>query len=77
MFSDGVEEDAVYSWYRALYELFHSAGFRLYHSQASDPLCLQTTIMESCTYYLSWIRKPPSHVFVMYPPAVDGNCLAL
>ncbi|XP_005106348.1 uncharacterized protein LOC101854600 [Aplysia californica] len=70
---DKVEEDDIYSWYRALYGLFHTAGFRLYHSSTSDPLCLQATIMESCIYYMSWVRKPPPHILVMYPPAIDGS----
>ncbi|RUS72321.1 hypothetical protein EGW08_019913 [Elysia chlorotica] len=70
---DKLDEDFIYSWYRVLYALFTTAGFRLFHTSASDSLCLQDTIMESCTYYLSWIKKPPPHVFVMYPPAIDGS----
>lgn len=31
--------------------------------------------MESCKYYLSWLRSPPPQVFVLYPPAIDGKFL--
>ncbi|GFO34686.1 methyltransferase-like protein 24 [Plakobranchus ocellatus] len=70
---DKLEEDFIYSWYRVLYALFTTAGFRLFHTSASDMLCLQDTVMESCSYHLSWVKKPPPHVFVMYPPAIDGS----
>uniref|UniRef100_A0A2C9LBP9 Uncharacterized protein n=1 Tax=Biomphalaria glabrata TaxID=6526 RepID=A0A2C9LBP9_BIOGL len=70
---DKLEEDYIYSWYRALYALFHTAGFRLYHTATSETLCLEDTMMESCKYYLSWIRDIPPHIFVMYPPAIDGS----
>ncbi|KAL5007364.1 hypothetical protein ScPMuIL_016170 [Solemya velum] len=70
---DKVDDDYLYSWYRALYKLFHVEGFRLYHTSASDPLCLQVTLMESCIYYLSWIRNPGPRAFILYPPAMDGS----
>ncbi|KAL4238172.1 hypothetical protein ACF0H5_002884 [Mactra antiquata] len=70
---DKVDDDYLYSWYKALYELFHKQGFRLYHTTASDTLCLQVTLMESCTYYLSWIRDPGPETFILYPPAIDGS----
>ncbi|KAH9509362.1 hypothetical protein Btru_046845 [Bulinus truncatus] len=70
---DKLEEDFIYSWYRVLYALFHTTGFRLYHTATSEPLCLEDTMMDSCKYYLSWIRDLPPHIFVTYPPAIDGS----
>ncbi|CAL1529421.1 unnamed protein product [Lymnaea stagnalis] len=70
---DKLDEDYIYSWYRVLYALFHTAGFRLYHTATSEPLCLQDTMMESCKYYLSFVQLLPPHTFVMYPPAIDGS----
>ena len=72
--SDKIDEDYLYRWYRTLYLLFHEAGFRLYHTSASDPLCLQVTMMESCRYYMSWVQNPGPKTFVVYPPAIDGMC---
>ena len=72
-FSDKVDDDYLYSWYRALYMLFQNQGYRLYHSGASDSLCLQVTLMESCVYYLSWIRDPGPQTFILYPPSIDGK----
>lgn len=71
--SDKVDDDYLYSWYRSLYNLFHLSRFRLYHTSASDQLCLQITLMESCTYYMSWIRDPGPQTMVLYPPAIDGR----
>jgi len=76
VFSSTVEkldDDYLYNWYRALYELFYKQGFRLYHTSSHDSLCLQVTMMESCMYYLSFIRNPGSHVFVLHPPADYGK----
>lgn len=70
---DKVDDDYLYSWYRSLYNLFHLSRFRLYHTSASDQLCLQITLMESCTYYMSWIRDPGPQTMVLYPPAIDGS----
>ena len=71
--SEKVDDDYLYSWYRALYMLFQNEGYRLYHSGASDSLCLQVTLMESCIYYLSWIRDPGPQTFILYPPSIDGK----
>lgn len=73
IFIDKVDDDFLYSWYQALYMLFHEQGFRLYSSRASDYQCLQVTLMESCIYYLSWIRDPGPETFILYPPAIDGS----
>lgn len=73
LYVDKVDDDYLYSWYRALYMLFHNEGYRLYHSGASDTLCLQVTLMESCIYYLSWIRDPGPQTFILYPPSIDGS----
>ncbi|KAH3848232.1 uncharacterized protein LOC127873875 [Dreissena polymorpha] len=73
LYIDKVDDDYLYSWYRALYMLFHTAGFRLYHTTASDGLCLQVTLMESCVYFLSWTRDPGPDYFILYPPAIDGS----
>ncbi|XP_045166169.2 uncharacterized protein LOC123529728 [Mercenaria mercenaria] len=73
LYIDKVDDDYLYSWYKAFYELFHHEGFRLYHTAASDTLCLQVTLMESCVYYLSWIRDPGPETFILYPPAIDGS----
>ncbi|KAK7105135.1 hypothetical protein V1264_019737 [Littorina saxatilis] len=70
---DKIDEYYLYSWYKTLYTLFHSAGFRLYHTSASSNLCLQVTMMESCRYFMSWVRNPGPRTFVLYPPAVDGS----
>lgn len=71
---DKVDDDSyLYGWYKTLYSLFHSAGFRLYHTKASSPLCLQVTMMESCRYFTSWVRDPGPHTFIYYPPAMDGS----
>ncbi|XP_033735824.1 uncharacterized protein LOC117324193 [Pecten maximus] len=70
---DKVDDDYLYSWYRALYNLFHDAGFRLYHTAANDQLCLQVTLMESCVYYMSWVRDPGPRASILYPPAQDGS----
>jgi len=29
--------------------------------------------MESCVYYMSWIRDPGPEIFVLHPPAIDGS----
>nr|KAG5699674.1 hypothetical protein BaRGS_022072 [Batillaria attramentaria] len=68
-----VDDNYLYGWYKTLYSLFHSAGFRLYHTAASSPLCLQVTMMESCRYFTSWVRNPGPRTFVYYPPAIDGS----
>lgn len=73
--TDKVDDDYLYNWYRALYNLFHDAGFRLYHTVANDQLCLQVTLMESCVYYMSWVRDPGPRAFILYPPAQDGKCI--
>ncbi|KAK3591605.1 hypothetical protein CHS0354_013788 [Potamilus streckersoni] len=73
IYVDKVDDDYLYSWYRVLYNLFHSENFRLYHSASSDPLCLQVTLMESCVYYMSWIKDPGPQTFILYPPAIDGS----
>ncbi|CAG2228101.1 unnamed protein product [Mytilus edulis] len=70
---DKVDDDHLYSWYRSLYNLFHKSRFRLYHTSASDQLCLQVTLMESCTYYMSWVRDPGPQTMILYPPAIDGS----
>nr|KAG5714407.1 hypothetical protein BaRGS_006853 [Batillaria attramentaria] len=70
---DKVDDNYLYGWYKTLYSLFHSAGFRLYHTAASSPLCLQVTMMESCRYFTSWVRNPGPRTFVYYPPAIDGS----
>ncbi|KAJ8309351.1 hypothetical protein KUTeg_014225 [Tegillarca granosa] len=70
---DKADDEYLYNWYRTLYNLFHQAGFRLYHTAASDQLCLQVTLMESCVYYMSWIKDPGPRTFVLYPPALDGS----
>lgn len=73
---DKNDEDYLYNWYRSLYNLFYEQGFRLYRTTPSSPLCVQVTVMESCVYWLSWIKNPGSEVFVMHPPA-DFGTLAL
>lgn len=73
MYIDKIDEDYLYNWYRALWELFYKAGFRLYHTTAADSLCLQVTMMESCLYYLSWVRNPGPKAFILHPPADDGT----
>lgn len=73
LYLDNDDDDYLYSWYRALYNLFDVAGFRLYHTSASDPLCLQVTMMESCIYYMSWIKNPGTRTFILHPPAIDGS----
>lgn len=70
---DKVDDDYLYSWYRSLYNLFHQSRFRLYHTSASDQLCLQITLMESCTYYMSWVKDPGPQTMVLFPPAIDGS----
>ncbi|ESO93487.1 hypothetical protein LOTGIDRAFT_161590 [Lottia gigantea] len=70
---DKIDDDYLYHWYRTLYIVFYEAGLRLYHTGASDSLCLQVTMMESCRYYLSWIRNPGPTVPIMYPPSIDGS----
>ncbi|XP_061173841.1 uncharacterized protein LOC133182961 [Saccostrea echinata] len=70
---DKIDDDYLYAWYRTLYNLFHKANFRLYHTATSNQLCLQVTLMESCLYYMSWIKSPSPRAFIMYPPAVDGT----
>lgn len=70
---DHIYDDYLYGWYKTLYTIFHSAGFRLYHTSASSPLCLQVTLMESCHYFMSWVQNPGPQTFVMYPPAIDGS----
>ena len=71
--ADKIDEDYLYNWYRALWELFYKAGFRLYHTTAADSLCLQVTMMESCIYYLSWVHNPGPRVFILHPPADYGK----
>ncbi|XP_076441708.1 uncharacterized protein LOC143280864 isoform X2 [Babylonia areolata] len=70
---DKVDESYLYNWYKTVYVLFHQAGFRLYHTSASSPLCLQVTMMESCHYFMSWVRDPGPQAAVLYPPAMDGS----
>ncbi|XP_067681812.1 uncharacterized protein [Haliotis asinina] len=70
---DKIDDDYLYNWYRSLYVLFHEAGFRLYHTSASDHLCLQVTMMESCRYFMSWVKNPGPRTFILYPPAIDGS----
>lgn len=71
--TDKLDEDLLYNWYRALHDLFYSQGMRLYHTSSRDPLCVQVTLMESCMYYLSFIRDPGPRSFVLYPPADYGE----
>ncbi|ELT94541.1 hypothetical protein CAPTEDRAFT_205016 [Capitella teleta] len=73
MYIDKLDEDLLYNWYRALHDLFYSQGMRLYHTSSRDPLCVQVTLMESCMYYLSFIRDPGPRSFVLYPPADYGE----
>ncbi|XP_013400073.1 uncharacterized protein LOC106166152 isoform X2 [Lingula anatina] len=73
---DKLDDDYLFNWYRSLYNLFYHQGFRLYHTSASSPLCLQVTVMESCVYWLSWIQNPGEQMFVMHPPA-DAGALEL
>ena len=70
--ADKLDEDYLYSWYRVVYGLFYKQGLWLYHTASSDSLCLQVTMMESCVYYMSFVRNPGSHVFVLHPPADYG-----
>ncbi|XP_064622374.1 uncharacterized protein LOC135484673 [Lineus longissimus] len=70
---DKLDDDYLYSWYKALHELFYREGFRLYHTAASHNLCLQVTMMQSCMYYLSWVRDPGPQYFVLHPPADFGT----
>ncbi|XP_074647645.1 uncharacterized protein LOC141903426 [Tubulanus polymorphus] len=70
---DKLDDDYLYNWYRVLYELFYKAGFKLYHTSASDSLCLQVTLMQSCVYYMSWIHDPGPSYFAMHPPADYGT----
>ncbi|KAK6181765.1 hypothetical protein SNE40_009554 [Patella caerulea] len=70
---DKIDDDYLYHWYRTLYIVFHEGGFRLYHTGASDPLCLQVTMMESCRYYLSFVHNPGPSVPVLFPPSIDGS----
>jgi hypothetical protein len=73
MYIDKIDEDHLYNWYRALYELFYKQGFRLYHTSSSDSLCLQVTMMESCVYYMAWVKNPGPKFFVVHPPADFGT----
>lgn len=70
---DKIDDNYLYGWYKTLYTLFTTAGFRLYHTSSSNPLCLQVTMMESCRYFMSWVRNPGPRTFVLYPPAIDGS----
>lgn len=73
VYIEKLDDDYLYSWYRTLYKLFSKAGFHLYHTSSHDTLCLQVTLMQSCVYFLSYIRNPGPHVNTMYPPADYGH----
>lgn len=70
---DKLDEDVLFSWYRVLWQLFYEAGLLLYHTTASDSLCMQVTVMESCVYYLSFIHNPGLRFAVTHPPADYGT----
>jgi len=70
--ADKLDEDYLYNWYRTLYQLFSKAGFHLFHTSSHDSLCLQVTLMQSCVYFLSFVRNPGSHAYTMHPPADHG-----
>ena len=72
VFLDKIDSDFLYNWYQALYELFTKESFRLYHTNSDNSLCLQVTMMQSCVYYMSWIRISSPHVFILQPPAHLG-----
>jgi len=71
--TDKLDEDYLYSWYRTLYRLFSKAGFYLFHTSSHDSLCLQVTLMESCVYFLSYVRNPGAQAYTMQPPADYGR----
>lgn len=71
--AEKLDDDYLYNWYRTLYELFTKSSLSLYHTSSHDPLCLQVTLMQSCAYFLSYVRNPGPHVFNMYPPADFGK----
>jgi len=73
---DKLDEDYLYNWYRTLYRLFSKAGFHLFHTSSHDTLCLQVTLMQSCVYFLTYVRDPGSRVYTMQPPADYGQCSA-
>lgn len=70
---DKLDEDALFRWYRVLHSLFHTQGMRLYNAAANDPLCMEVTVFESCSYALSFIHNLGPTSFVLYPPANDGK----
>jgi len=71
--ADKLDEDYLYSWYRTLYRLFSKAGFHLFHTSSHDTLCLQVTLMQSCVYFLTYVRDPGARVYTMQPPADYGR----
>lgn len=77
--ADKVEEDLLYHWYRTLYSLFTRAHLVLYHTASADVRCLHVTLMQSCTYQLSFIRITDTTggiagtPFLLYPPADFGK----
>lgn len=73
VYIDKVDDEYLYNWYRTLYQLFTRSGMHLYHTSSHDPLCLQVTLMESCVYFLSFVRNPGPTVFILYPPADYGT----
>ena len=70
---DKLDEDYLYNWYRTLYRLFSKAGFHLFHTSSHDSLCLQVTLMQSCVYFLSYVRNPGTPAYTMQPPADFGQ----
>jgi len=70
---DKLDEDYLYSWYRTMQAVFHTAGYRIYHTTSNDPLCSQVTMMQSCIYYVSLLRHPGPNVLCMHPPAGFGD----
>lgn len=73
VYIDKLDDEYLYNWYRTLYQLFTRSGMYLYHTSSHDPLCLQVTLMESCVYFLSFVRNPGPKVSILYPPADYGT----
>jgi len=71
--ADKLDEDYLYGWYRTLYRLFSKAGFHLFHTSSHDALCLQVTLMQSCVYFLAYVRHPGTRAYTMQPPADHGE----
>ena len=47
----------------------------MYHTNSDNSLCVQVTMMQSCVYYMSWVRITSPEVFILQPPAHLGNTL--